>query len=110
MCLGGATSPISGLEMYRMRYQIFLFLAVLMLGSCRHHPTMREMGIVLDTLKAKGKKVYLLSNAQRGFTENELTDIMEQNRHDLNEMLPVYSRISAIEIRDEDHFLGSFIR
>ena len=26
----------------------------------------------LDTLKAKGKKVYLLSNAQRSFTENEL--------------------------------------
>ena len=36
------------------------------------------------------------------FTDNELTDIMEQNRHDLNEMLPVYSRISAIEIRDEE--------
>lgn len=27
---------------------------------------------LLDTLKAKGKKVYLLSNAQRSFTENEL--------------------------------------
>ena len=27
---------------------------------------------LLETLKAKGKKVYLLSNAQRGFTENEL--------------------------------------
>lgn len=27
---------------------------------------------LLDTLKAKGKKVYLLSNAQREFTENEL--------------------------------------
>lgn len=27
---------------------------------------------VLETLKAKGKKVYLLSNAQRIFTENEL--------------------------------------
>ncbi len=27
---------------------------------------------LLDTLKAKGKKIYLLSNAQRGFTENEL--------------------------------------
>ncbi len=27
---------------------------------------------LLDTLKAKGKRVYLLSNAQRGFTENEL--------------------------------------
>ena len=27
---------------------------------------------LLDTLKAKGKRIYLLSNAQRGFTENEL--------------------------------------
>ena len=27
---------------------------------------------LLDTLKAKGKRVYLLSNAQRVFTENEL--------------------------------------
>lgn len=27
---------------------------------------------LLDTLKAKGKKIYLLSNAQRCFTENEL--------------------------------------
>lgn len=27
---------------------------------------------LLETLKAKGKGVYLLSNAQRGFTENEL--------------------------------------
>ena len=27
---------------------------------------------LLETLKAKGKNVYLLSNAQRGFTENEL--------------------------------------
>ena len=27
---------------------------------------------MLDTLKAKGKKIYLLSNAQRYFTENEL--------------------------------------
>lgn len=27
---------------------------------------------LLDTLKAKGKKIFLLSNAQRSFTENEL--------------------------------------
>lgn len=27
---------------------------------------------LLDTLRAKGKKIYLLSNAQRSFTENEL--------------------------------------
>ncbi len=27
---------------------------------------------LMDTLKSKGKRIYLLSNAQRGFTENEL--------------------------------------
>lgn len=27
---------------------------------------------LLETLKSKGKRIYLLSNAQRGFTENEL--------------------------------------
>lgn len=34
---------------------------------------------LLDTLKAKDKKIYLLSNAQRGFTENELNmfDLMQ---------------------------------
>ena len=37
---------------------------------------------LLDTLKAHGKKIYLLSNAQRVFTENELksrTAIMQEN-------------------------------
>ena len=36
------------------------------------------------------------------FNEKELADIMEQNRHDLNETLPVYSRISSIELHDEE--------
>lgn len=31
-----------------------LLLTTVLLCSCRHHPTMREMGIVLDTLKANG--------------------------------------------------------
>ncbi len=51
-------SPSTGcrLEMYGMRYRIFpfLLLTVVLMCSCRHHPTMREMGIVLDTLKASG--------------------------------------------------------
>ena len=44
------------LEMYGMRYRmiyLMLLLAVIT-ASCRHHPTMREMGIVLDTLQATG--------------------------------------------------------
>ncbi len=36
------------------------------------------------------------------FTQEELEHIMEQNRHELNEQLPVYSRISAIELQEEE--------
>jgi long-chain acyl-CoA synthetase len=36
------------------------------------------------------------------FSREELTDIMEQNRSKLNETLPAYSRIAAIELHDEE--------
>ncbi len=36
------------------------------------------------------------------FTQEELEKIMEQNRQELNNQLPVYSRISAIELHDEE--------
>ncbi|MBP5799316.1 MAG: AMP-binding protein [Prevotella sp.] len=36
------------------------------------------------------------------FSKNELTDIMEQNRNNLNNSLPAYSRIAAIELHDEE--------
>ena len=36
------------------------------------------------------------------FTQDELERIMEQNRQELNNQLPVYSRISAIELHDEE--------
>ena len=36
------------------------------------------------------------------FTVDELQNIMEQNRQQLNEQLPAYSRIAAIELRDEE--------
>ena len=36
------------------------------------------------------------------FTQEELERIMEQNRNDLNEQLPAYSRIAAIELHDEE--------
>ena len=36
------------------------------------------------------------------FTQQELEQIMEQNRQELNDQLPVYSRISAIEIHEEE--------
>ena len=39
---------------------------------------------------------------EMGFTAADLQDIMEQNRQQLNGMLPAYSRIQAIEIREEE--------
>jgi long-chain acyl-CoA synthetase len=46
--------------------------------------------------------VYPDKDEMVSFTHEELSGIMEQNRHDLNETLPVYSRISSIELRDEE--------
>ena len=37
-----------------------------------------------------------------GFTNTDLQNIMEQNRKELNEMLPAYSKISAIRIQKEE--------
>jgi long-chain acyl-CoA synthetase len=36
------------------------------------------------------------------FTQEELLTIMEQNRNNLNELLPNYSRLSAIRLHDEE--------
>ena len=36
------------------------------------------------------------------FSREELESIMEQNRQELNKLLPVYSRIAAIELYDEE--------
>ncbi len=37
-----------------------------------------------------------------GFTQEDLQHIMEQNRQELNQDLPVYSKISAFELQDEE--------
>lgn len=37
-----------------------------------------------------------------GFTQDDLQNIMEQNRQELNEQLPAYSRISTIELRETE--------
>ena len=37
-----------------------------------------------------------------GFTTTDLENIMEQNRKELNDMLPVYSRISTIRLHNEE--------
>ena len=37
-----------------------------------------------------------------GFTEEDLVNIMEQNRKDLNTNLPSYSKISSVEIHKDE--------
>jgi long-chain acyl-CoA synthetase len=37
-----------------------------------------------------------------GFTHSDLENIMEQNRKELNAVLPSYSKISSIRIQDEE--------
>ena len=37
-----------------------------------------------------------------GFSQSDLQDIMEQNRLELNNMLPSFCHLSAIELRDEE--------
>lgn len=46
--------------------------------------------------------VYPDQDELMNFTHEELEDIMEQNRHNLNEYLPAYSRLSAIRLHDEE--------
>ncbi len=36
------------------------------------------------------------------FSQEELEAVMEQNRHDLNEQLPAYSRLTAIRLHEEE--------
>jgi long-chain acyl-CoA synthetase len=37
-----------------------------------------------------------------GFTQEDLENIMEQNRQQLNEQLPVYSKLQAFELMEEE--------
>ena len=46
--------------------------------------------------------VYPDKDELMNFSEEELERIMEQNRQELNNTLPVYSRISAIELQEEE--------
>ena len=39
---------------------------------------------------------------QMPFSREELEEIMEQNRKDLNQILPAFSRISEIRLHDEE--------
>ena len=46
--------------------------------------------------------VYADGDEVVSFSREELEAIMEQNRQELNEQLPAYSRLSAIELHDEE--------
>lgn len=46
--------------------------------------------------------VYPDKDEMNGFSEEELSAVMEQNRQNLNALLPNFSRISRIELRDEE--------
>ena len=37
-----------------------------------------------------------------GFTQEDLENVMEQNRQDLNAQLPVYSKIQAFELQERE--------
>ena len=54
----------------------------------------------------RGEKLIALVHPDKdevvSFTHEELERIMEQNRNDLNGQLPVYSRIAAIELHDDE--------
>ena len=54
----------------------------------------------------RGEKLVALVHPDKdevvSFTDQELEQIMEQNRQELNEQLPIYSRISTIEIHEEE--------
>ena len=46
--------------------------------------------------------VYPDQDDEMAFSREELEDIMEQNRKNLNEQLPAYSRLAAIRLHDEE--------
>ncbi len=54
----------------------------------------------------RGDKIVALVHSENddliNFSQEELQNIMEENRNNLNKQLPVYSRISAIELHEEE--------
>ena len=68
---------------------------------------LNAMAMVSESLVIqRGEKLVALVHPDKdevvSFTQEELQNIMEQNRQELNEQLPVYSRISAIELQEEE--------
>lgn len=68
---------------------------------------LNAMAMVAESLIVqRGDKLVALVHPDKdemmNFTEEELEHIMEQNRQELNNTLPVYSRISAVELQAEE--------
>jgi long-chain acyl-CoA synthetase len=68
---------------------------------------LNSMAMVNESLVIqKGDKLIALvhpdSDEIMQFSREELESVMEQNLLQLNQMLPAYSRIAAIELRDEE--------
>ena len=68
---------------------------------------LNTMAMVAESLVVqKGDKLVALVHPDKdevvSFSQQELENIMEQNRKELNDQLPVYSRISAIILHDEE--------
>ena len=68
---------------------------------------LNSMAMVAESVVVqRGEKLVALVHPDKdemiNFSETELEHIMEQNRQELNNTLPVYSRIAAIELHKED--------
>jgi long-chain acyl-CoA synthetase len=68
---------------------------------------LNSMAMVAESVVVqRGEKLVALVHPDKdemiNFSETELEHIMEQNRQELNNTLPVYSRIAAIELHKEE--------
>jgi long-chain acyl-CoA synthetase len=68
---------------------------------------LNSMAMVAESLVVqRGEKLVALIHPDKdemvNFSSSEMEEIMEQNRQELNKELPVYSRISAIELHEEE--------
>ena len=68
---------------------------------------LNSMAMVAESVVVqRGEKLVALVHPDKdeivNFSQQELEDIMEQNRQELNAVLPVYSRISTIELHEEE--------
>ena len=68
---------------------------------------LNSMAMVAESVVIqRGDKLVALVHPDKdeivNFSQEELEEIMEQNRQELNNQLPVYSRIAAIQLHEEE--------